>query len=143
MDLTPLMRLKDALQGAQRNTKRMVSRLDRCESRLSVIEGKMRPIQAATDRYYRAKENIRLTLVEVGKTYEYFRIASDVRPIINAGLTFESRDAFFEAISKLSMAKKFFKDNREIKSSGTVLKNINALLKVRYCTPLHRGPCRN
>ena len=130
MDLNPLMRLKDALEGAQKNTSKMLSRLERFENRLTDLDEKMRPIQTTTKHYTKAKENISLTLVEVGKTYEYFRIANEVKEVVNAGLTSETQDDFFEALSRLSSAKHFFESHTEIKSSATVLATINSLLEV-------------
>lgn len=140
MDLNPLMRLKDALEGAQKNTGKMLIRLERFENRLTDLDEKMRPIQTTTKHYTKAKENISLTLVEVGKTYEYFRIANEVKDIVNGGLTSETRDEFFEAFGRLSDAKRFFESHQEIKSSNTVLATIDGLLSVSLHT-CHTGTC--
>ena len=69
MDLNPLIRLKEALEGAQKNTAKMLAKLEKFEYRLTDLDDKMRPIQATTNNYTKAKDNISLTLVEVGKTY--------------------------------------------------------------------------
>ena len=130
MDLNPLMRLKDALEGAQKNTSKMLSKLERFESRLTELDEKMKPIQNTTKHYTRAKENISLTLIEVGKTCEYFRIAGEVKEIVSLGFSSETRDEFFEALGKLSLAKHFFETHPEIKSSGTLLQTIDSLLVV-------------
>ena len=73
MDLNPLIRLKDALEGAQKNTSKMLIKLEKFDTKLTTLEEKMQPLQVSTSHYTRAKENIALTLVEVNKTYEYFR----------------------------------------------------------------------
>ena len=130
LDLNPLMRLKDALEGAQKNTSKMLNRLERFESRLTDLDEKMRPIQTTTKHYTKAKENISLTLIEVGKTYEYFRIANEVKDAVSNGLTPETQEDFFEALNKLSNAKHFFESHVEIKSSATVLATIDGLLGV-------------
>lgn len=67
MDINSLMRLKDALQGAQQNTSRMLKQLEQFENRLTILDDKMRPIQNTTSHYTKAKENIALTLLEVGE----------------------------------------------------------------------------
>jgi len=128
LDLNPLMRLKDALEGAQSNTSKMLQRLERFENRLTELDEKMRPIQVATKHYTRAKENISLTLVEVGKTYEYFRVANEVREVIKAGLHTESQEEFFAALNRLLGAKRFFQTHLEIKSSSQALASTNELL---------------
>lgn len=130
IDLNPLIRLKDALEGAQKNTNRMLTKLDRFEKRLEDLHSKMKPVQETTDRYSKAKDNIASTLQEVGKTYEYFRITSSCEPIIKQGLVDENRTEYFEALTKLSNAKTFFESHREIKSSSSVLQNIDALFQV-------------
>lgn len=40
-----------------------------------------RPIEESTAGYIVAKQNISNTLLEVGKTFEYFKIASEVKNI--------------------------------------------------------------
>lgn len=130
--MNPLIRLKDALEGAQKNTHRMLTKLDRFEKRLEDLHSKMKPVQETTDRYSRAKDNIAATLQEVGKTYEYFRITSSCEPVIKQGLLDDNRTEYFEALTKLSNAKAFFESHREIKSSSSVLQNIDTLFQVRH-----------
>lgn len=127
-----LLALKDTLEIAQRNTAKMLSKLQRFEARLDAIDQKMRPVQVQTAKYWTAKENIQLTLQEVDKTFEYFRIAGETKPLITAGLQLPTKDQYFIALSKLTAAKKFFENHREIKSSGSELVNIETLLKVIY-----------
>jgi hypothetical protein len=130
LDLNPLMRLKDALEGAQKNTAKMLYKLERFEKRLTDLDEKMRPIQNTTKHYTKAKENISLTLEEVGKTYEYFRIANEVKDVVNGGLTKSTQADFFVALSRLSNAKHFFETHQEIKSSASVLVTLDGLLNV-------------
>lgn len=124
-----LAQLKDTIHGYKYNTTLMLSRLQRFEERLANIDTKMRPIQVTTENYSKAKENIASTLQEVSKTYEFFRIAADVKVIINQGYKPTTQKHFFEALGRLSQAKKFFEDHREIKSSMTVLMTIDTLLR--------------
>jgi hypothetical protein len=135
-----LTALADSLEQAQRNTSRMLGKLRRFEDRLNLIDQRMRPIQITTEKYWAAKENIALTLVEVEKTYEYFRIAAETRAVVSGGLSLANNQTeFFDALSKLTLAKKFFETHREIKSSGSVLINIEQLLKVCiYSSTNHR-----
>jgi hypothetical protein len=137
MDLNPLMRLKDALEGAQKNTAKMLGKLERFEHRLTDLDEKMKPIQTTTKHYTRAKENISLTLVEVLKTCEYFRIATEVKDVVNAGFTSETQEEFFEALGKLSKAKRFFETHTEIKASSGMLATIDGLLTVRQIVCFH------
>ncbi len=130
MDLNPLIRLKEALEGAQKNTSKMLIKLDKFEHRLTDLDDKMRPIQTTTKHYTRAKENISLTLLEVGKTYEYFRVANEVKEIIAVGLIANTQKEFYQALERLSNAKWFFENHKEIKSSNAVLSNIEQLLNV-------------
>lgn len=129
LEVNPLTALADTLEVAQRNTSKMLGKLRRFEDRLNLIDQKMRPVQNTTEKYWAAKENIALTLVEVGKTYEYFRIAGETKGIISTGLNSQNQTEFFDALGKLTLAKKFFETHREIKSSGSVLINIEQLLK--------------
>lgn len=131
IDLNPLIRLKEALEGAQKNTGKMLAKLEKFEDRLTVLDDKMRPIQTTTTHYTKAKENISLTLVEVNKTYEYFRIANSVKDIIEGGLADNvDRKDFFNAVNSLSSARYFFENHKNIKSSSSVLGNIDSLLNV-------------
>ncbi len=68
IDLNPLIRLKDALEGAQNNTTKMLLKLDKFEARLLELDEKMKPVQASTEKFAKAKANITETLQEVGKT---------------------------------------------------------------------------
>ena len=133
LDINPLMRLKDALEGAQRNTSKMLSRLERFENRLTDLDEKMRPIQTTTKHYTKAKENISLTLAEIGKTSEYFRIAAEVKDIVNGGLNPDTQEEYFEALGRLSNAKRYFETHHEIKASVTILATIDGLLSVSSC----------
>lgn len=131
MDLNPLIRLKEALEGAQKNTAKMLAKLEKFEYRLTDLDDKMRPIQATTNNYTKAKDNISLTLVEVGKTYEYFRVANDVKDVVNAGLHVPDPTEFYNALEKLSNAKWFFESHKEIKSAASVSASVESLLNVR------------
>ena len=124
-----LARLKTNISTVHVNTSLMLSRLQRFEDRLSKIDNKMGPIQQTTESYSKAKENISSTLEEVSKTYEYFRIAGEVKTIINQGYKPSTQKQFFDALGRLTYAKKFFEDHREIKSAPTVLMTIETLLR--------------
>ncbi len=139
IDLNPLMRLKEALEGAQKNTHRILTKLDRFEKRLEDLHSKMKPVQETTDRYSKAKENITATLQEVGKTYEYFRITSSCEPVIKQGLLEDNRTEYFEALTKLSNAKAFFETHRDIRSATSVLHNIDTLFQVLNAEILFLG----
>lgn len=139
VDINPLITLKDAIEGAKKNTDRMIQKLNQFENRLSILDQNMNDIQQTTTRYIKSKENITLTLREVEKTYEYFRVANEVKEIISHGLTVLNQKDYLEAFMRLSLAKAFFESHREIKSSSTVLINIEGLITVsnsrRFCLP--------
>jgi cysteinyl-tRNA synthetase len=130
MDLTALLTLKDALEGAKKNTDRMIFKLNQFETRLSVLDENMSEIQVTTERYIKAKDNISLTLLEMEKTYEYFRVANEVKEIIHQGLLPSNQKEYLQAAIKLSQAKQFFETHREIKSSSSVLISIESLIQV-------------
>lgn len=134
-EANPLRALKINLERAQKNTSKMVAKVQRIEGRLLSIERDMEPVQNATARYTVAKENIAETLHEVEKTHEYFRIAVEVDPIIASGLEMRNaakKASFFNAMGRLTEARLFFKSHKkEIKSAGSALDNIEKLLKVR------------
>jgi len=100
MDFSTLSQLKDALESAQKNTHRMIHKLEGFETRLIELDRKMRPVQEETQRYTAAKDNISKTLMEVGKTYEYFRVASEVKDVINCGFA-ANQKAYLEALIKV------------------------------------------
>jgi DNA repair ATPase RecN len=128
-----IMQLQISLDGAQNNTKEMLSRLDRFEKRLNNLDNKVAPIRETTTKYSRAQENIAAVITEVKKTYEYFKIAKQVGGIIESGLK-DPRE-FFLAIERLTSAKKFFEEHRgDIKSSVQALKAVDLLLKVSLIT---------
>jgi hypothetical protein len=89
----------------------------------------MRPIQTATESLSRAKQNITLAVIEIEKTHEYFRISSSCQDIISGGIKSGNYEDFFDAMDRLSNARKFFVSHREIKSSGSAIINIDSLLK--------------
>lgn len=112
---------------------KILSKLERFEDRLAIVDTKMRPIQDTTNTYSRAKSNIKDTITEVEKTYEFFRIANEVDAIISHGYGEFPHLQFFDAIVRLNNAKRFFENNRrEIKSSNTALVHIENLLNVRF-----------
>eukprot|EP01031_Cornospumella_fuschlensis_P040306 gene40306-49114_t len=96
--LNPLMRLKDALEGAQKNTKKMITKLEKFEKRLDDLDRHMEPIQESTKQYSLAKDNITAILTEVNKTYEFFRVANDVKDVIGQGITTANQKDYFEAL---------------------------------------------
>jgi hypothetical protein len=121
------------LENAHNNTTLMLSKLKRCEERFKNIDETMRPLQATTKSYTLAKDNITLTLEEVEKTYEYFRVSSQMECTIHLGFNEKNKEAFLYSIGRLTSAKTFFESNRkEIKSSGSALININKLLQVLF-----------
>ncbi len=130
----PLQDLKLALLNSQKNTATMLANINSFDHRLSAIESEMQPLQNTTAMYSRAKENIGLTLLEVEKTYEYFRIKTAVEGVIAGGLNMQNiakQKEFFNAISRLTEAKRFFEAHkREIKSSASELDPIEKLLTV-------------
>lgn len=129
MEFTALLTLKDSLEGAKKNTDRMIYKLNQFETRLSVLDQNMSEIQESTEKYIKAKESISLTLLEMEKTYEYFRVANEVKEIITEqGFTVTNQKEYLNALMKLSLAKQFFETHREIKSSTSVLLNIENLL---------------
>ena len=89
----------------------------------------MKPIENTTETYTRAQHNITKTINEIEKTYEYFRYASDVEPVINQGMGSYPHQPFFTSYKKLHDAKKFFEEHkRDIKSSSTALVYIDNLI---------------
>lgn len=80
--------------------------------------------------YMLAKKNIGLTLLEVEKTYEYFRVSKDVIDVIEAGLSAENQDEYLSAFMRLSNAKRFFETHKDIKSAASILANIETLYSV-------------
>ena len=130
--MDPLVKLKGALDEAQTNSKRMLTKLQRFEDRLGSLEQKMKPIQISTATYTLAKTNVESTLKQAEKTYEYFRVASEVENDINSGLNIndnnKSKD-FYLSITRLTKAKEFFETNRkDIKSAGSALTRIDTVL---------------
>jgi chromosome segregation ATPase len=134
MESNPLRSLKASLEKAQKNTHNMLTRIHRFDERLAAIDEEMKPIQVTTAKYTKAKDNIGLTLAEVEKTYEYFRVAQQVTEVINAGVNLQNpakQKEFVDAFGRLSEAKRFFEQHRrDIKSAGSALDQIEELLKV-------------
>ncbi len=120
MDLGPLTRLKETLETANNNTSSMLWKLRDFDSRLLALDKKMLPIQNVrklkeifqlTDHitdsicyYYQstaklstAKSNLGLTFIEIQKTNEYFRLASENSTTISKGMRGNSQN-FFEVL---------------------------------------------
>lgn len=130
MSSTNLSRLKASLSQSQSNTTKMMSRLHRFQDRLQSLDVSMRPVESQTARYTTARENIAATLIEVEKTYEYFRIAGDMEETVMAGLGPPPHTYFFEAVTQLSSAKEFFIQHKStIKSAHTALNSVETLLQ--------------
>jgi hypothetical protein len=130
--MDPLLKLKGALDEAQTNSKKMLTKLQRFEDRLGSLEHKMKPIQISSSPYTLAKSNVESTLKQAEKTYEYFRVANEVENDINSGLNIndnnKSKD-FYLSITRLTKAKEFFETNRkDIKSAGSALTRIDTVL---------------
>jgi len=130
--MDPLNRLKGVLDEAQTNSKKMLTKLQRFEERLGSLEEKMKPIQIATAPYTLAKVNVESTLSQAEKTYEYFRVSSEVENEINSGLNINDSHKskeFYASITRLTKAKEFFENNRkDIKSAGSALTKIDTVL---------------
>jgi hypothetical protein len=88
----------------------------------------MVPIHEKTVPLMRARQNIGDTLLEIEKTHEYFRICSDLEPIISKGIKDNQTD-FFGALDRLSVAQEFFTHQRNMKSTMHALASIDALIK--------------
>ena len=113
MDFSPLRKLKETLDAAQKNTNAMMSTLQNFESKLHDVEIAMQPIhevqklsfsapqlcfnfyQKKTIPLSNAKQTIGETLLEIERTYENFRIAGDLEPVINRGAR-DSPSDFYE-----------------------------------------------
>lgn len=127
-DDSELERLRSALSGATRNTEIMLTKLSKFESHLETMESELKPLQESTASLITAKERISATLVEVGKTHKYFRVASEVKSTAYQPYSKDREGEIFDAIDSLSNAKTFFENHREIRSAGSVLMQINQLL---------------
>ena len=64
----------------------------------------------------------------VGKINEYFKVSAEVEGVIATGFKQPHADFYF-AIQRLALAKTFFENNKEIKSSSSALLKIVAQLK--------------
>eukprot|EP00602_Paraphysomonas_sp_CaronLab_P002363 CAMPEP_0185033494 /NCGR_PEP_ID=MMETSP1103-20130426/22481_1 /TAXON_ID=36769 /ORGANISM="Paraphysomonas bandaiensis, Strain Caron Lab Isolate" /LENGTH=656 /DNA_ID=CAMNT_0027569775 /DNA_START=21 /DNA_END=1988 /DNA_ORIENTATION=- len=128
MDLAPLVRLKESLETAHNNTSSMLWKLRDFESRLASLDKKMLPIQNSTSKLSTAKTNIGLTFIEIEKTNEYFRLASENSSIITKGLRGNSEN-FFEAVERITIAKRYFDSHRDMKSSAAALTSIDGMIK--------------
>lgn len=129
MDLSSFYTLKDSLEEAQQNTQTMLWRLQHFEQRLGVLDEKIRPIQRTTTTLSNAKRNIMLTSLEIEKTNEYFKLANENSIVIANGFKQESVEQFFEAIERITEAKRFFDDHREMKSAHAAMINIDNMIK--------------
>ncbi len=138
----------------------MILKLQDFENRLLSLDEKMGPIQENTSQLSMAKSNISLTFIEIEKTHDYFRLASELGHIINRGMTdnpiiffdvcislcvnvwsislnhmCNNRHALYclvlhQAVERIIVAKAYFSQHRGMKSSLTALTTIEALLKV-------------
>jgi len=126
--LDPSSKLRKALQEGRANTELMIEKLQAFEGQLDGIESDLRPLQDGTQKYTVAKENISKTLLECGKTYEYFRIANEVKPIANAAYSREKSKDIYDALERLSKAKTFFEKHREMRSSTGMLNGVDSMM---------------
>lgn len=65
--MNPLLKLKEAIEGAQRNASKMLNTLEGIDARLKELDTKTLPIRNSTAKLSNAKRNINLLLVEVEK----------------------------------------------------------------------------
>jgi hypothetical protein len=128
IDFAELRGLKDALAEAQSGTAAMAARLQSLEARLSSVDTLMRPIHDSTLPLTRAKQNIGLTLQEIEKTYEYFKIAAELEGVIAAGVRGNPPE-FFEAVERLNTAQEFFNHQGYMRSTASALATIESLMK--------------
>ena len=126
--LSELEKLRSALSGATRNTDMMLTKLSKFESHLESLESELKPLQESTASFITARERIGATLVEVGKTHKFFRVASEVKKTAYQPFSKDREAEIFAAIDSLNKAKAFFENHKEMRSAGSVLMQINQLL---------------
>jgi hypothetical protein len=129
----PLKELKANLENGKRNTSRMLLKIENFESKLTDLDLEMSEFQKKTYSYTKAKENIGLTLIEIEKTSEFYRVADVVEPIIDRGLNLDNdtHKDFFECITRLINAKRYFQERgQKLKNTETVMNSIEKVLQV-------------
>ena len=130
-NLDPLSRLRNTLREGTENTGLMIRKLQTFEQDLDTVEMDLRPLEESTRDYIVAKDNISKTLLEFGKTYEYFRIAADVKHIADRPYSKEKSREMFDALDRLSKAKDFFQKHNEMRSATSLLESVeNTLGKI-------------
>jgi hypothetical protein len=113
-----------------------------------MIETKALSIHENTGPMARARKTISLALIEVEKTYEHFRVPEEVRRDLNNASTGAEFD-FLDAIERMLIARSFFKEHLEIKSSAGMISRIDDTNHVIFgrCYKelesrlMHIGPC--
>lgn len=111
-------RLSESLDGVARNTSRILDRLQSFESKLTVIDAYISTMREETLLPSQAKRNVDVTLMEVDRVNEYFRISSEVESVISAGLRAQTQDEFLQAMERLASAKQFFEANSSISNAS-------------------------
>jgi hypothetical protein len=108
----------------------MLNKIESFESNLEDMENELKPLSESTAEFIMAKERISKTLVEVGKTHTHFRVTGSVKGIAYQGYSPDRAKEVFTAIDRLNKAKEFFEMNREMRSAGSFLVQINHLLSL-------------
>ncbi|KAG8043976.1 hypothetical protein GUJ93_ZPchr0458g22323 [Zizania palustris] len=119
--------LRESLQKSQSVTDAVVSILGSFDSRLSVLDAAMRPIQVRTHAVRTAHENIDRTLRSADVILTQFDRTREAEREIQKG-PHENLQGFLDAVDRLRSIERFFSSNRSYRSSDGVLNHVNALL---------------
>ena len=107
-----MRKLRSELMRASSNTDVMLGKLQSFKGQLESMEAELKPLQESTANFIIAKEKINKTLVEMGKTHEYFQVTNGVKGIAYQGFSSSRATEFLAAIDRLTKAKDFFEVNQ-------------------------------
>ena len=125
-----MRKLRSELMRASSNTDVMLGKLQSFKGQLESMEAELKPLQESTANFIIAKEKINKTLVEMGKTHEYFQVTNGVKGIAYQGFSSSRATDFLAAIDRLTKAKDFFEVNQEMRGADSLLADINQLLAI-------------
>jgi hypothetical protein len=130
IDIEKLVELKSAMEQAQVNTQTMRENITAFEARLQDLDENLRPVYDETILLTRARKNIIRTLLVLEKMAEYFKVADEVDLMVEKVEKDESLyPSLYEAVERLAVARAFFEDHDDVKTSAKAIVKVNASLE--------------
>ena len=105
-------------------------------SKMARMSNEISDLHENTSEAAKARKNISLALIEIEKTYEHFRVPEEVRRDLNnissttTSSSSSKRFDYLDAMEQIIIARAFFEEHKEIRSSASVIERIDSTVSI-------------